>query len=313
MATYSAVTAGEKDADSPINVSLIDKLDQNPLAIAEGASGAPKIQNAAFDDDSINASKLVLASVDQGTLNTGQGEVSTTLLSARLTLPGGEYGFYPNFKGSNASVRVSAELCTEINALTTYTARILLGDSAESGTAYANQRYINASPPHAIDDLDYLDFIFLDLDNNGDVISGWMATDPPWFHNGPTRTSPNATALGGLKRRRARKVPESLRNMKDKKKFVEEFKKLEKEEIPIDFNFKNADIDLIPHPFDENARNIVLIEPSQSGVYSDLCELFCEGESVLEIFHEGYLKIDNTEINTNGSPPGVPMHAIKWK
>lgn len=58
MATYSAVTAGEKDADSPINVSLIDKLDQNPHAIAEGASGAPKIQTAAIQDNAVNNDKL---------------------------------------------------------------------------------------------------------------------------------------------------------------------------------------------------------------------------------------------------------------
>ena len=39
--TYSAVTAGAKDADSPVNVSLIGKLDDNPHAIAEQTAGAP--------------------------------------------------------------------------------------------------------------------------------------------------------------------------------------------------------------------------------------------------------------------------------
>jgi hypothetical protein len=64
MATYSAVTAGQKDADSPINVSLIDKLDQNPHAMFEGASGAPKLQPAAidttleYDFDIVDATKL---------------------------------------------------------------------------------------------------------------------------------------------------------------------------------------------------------------------------------------------------------------
>ena len=48
MATYSAVAAGEKNADSPVNVSLIDKLDQNPEAMIEGATGAPRILEAAF-------------------------------------------------------------------------------------------------------------------------------------------------------------------------------------------------------------------------------------------------------------------------
>lgn len=48
MAVYSAVAGGEKDAESPVDENLIDKLDQNPEAIAEGASGAPRIQTAAM-------------------------------------------------------------------------------------------------------------------------------------------------------------------------------------------------------------------------------------------------------------------------
>ena len=64
MATYSAVSAGEKDADSPINVSLIDKLDQNPHAIAEGATGAPKIQSAALDADVVTGDKVADDAID---------------------------------------------------------------------------------------------------------------------------------------------------------------------------------------------------------------------------------------------------------
>lgn len=91
MATYSAVTAGEKDADSPINVSLIDKLDQNPLAIAEGASGAPKIQNAAFDDNSIAASRLVDDSVGNTQLekNYYSGDFDSDAGGTTSNLPAG--------------------------------------------------------------------------------------------------------------------------------------------------------------------------------------------------------------------------------
>lgn len=316
MATYSAVTAGEKDADSPINVSLIDKLDQNPLAIAEGASGAPKIQNAAFADNSINGSRIVSATIDQGSLNTGSGEVSTTSSSeVNLTLPGGEYGFYPNIRCSGSAVDFRHRIGNKTDALapTSNVCNILMQIVSGGGTAYAVQRYINASPPHAIESVDYRDFIFLLLDSNGDAISGWMATDPPWFHNGPTKTSPNLGPANGLKRRRAKKIPDSLRNLSDKKEFVEKFKALDYEEVEIDTNVKNADMPLMPHPFNGADGNIVIIEPEQSGVYSDLCDLYCDGESVLELIHEGYLEVDNTEINTSGKPPGVPMHRIKWK
>lgn len=49
MATYSAVSASEKDADSPVNVGLLDKLDQNPVAMFEGAAGAPRLKAAALE------------------------------------------------------------------------------------------------------------------------------------------------------------------------------------------------------------------------------------------------------------------------
>ncbi len=48
MTTYSAIAAGEKDAESPIDESLIGKLDNNPHAMFEGASGAPRLQSAAL-------------------------------------------------------------------------------------------------------------------------------------------------------------------------------------------------------------------------------------------------------------------------
>ena len=307
MATYSAVTAGEKDADSPVNVSLIDKLDQNPHAIAEGASGAPKIQAAAIDTGVIN----------QGHLNTGQGEVSTASGIIDATLPGGEYVFYPNVRASASGVYSEyriAEFASPDTVPTSYVANITFGKSTGGGgTAYANQRYINASPPHAIESVDYRDFIFLKLDNNGDVIAGWMATDPPWFHNGPTKTSPNMTNMRDIKRRRRKIIPPELKQLEDKKEFIKRFKELPTVEQGITTEFKNSDIAFLPQPFLRETENIVIIEPSQSGVYNDLCDLFCEGESVLELIHDGYLKVDNTEINTNGRPPGVPMHRIKWK
>lgn len=58
MATYNVISATEKDADSPVTVSLLDKLDQNPLAMFEGASGAPKISNSAISSGSIGQDRV---------------------------------------------------------------------------------------------------------------------------------------------------------------------------------------------------------------------------------------------------------------
>ena len=49
MTTYTAITAGEKDPESPVDVNLIGKLDDNPHAMFEGATGAPRVQTAALE------------------------------------------------------------------------------------------------------------------------------------------------------------------------------------------------------------------------------------------------------------------------
>lgn len=44
MTTYTAIPAGDVDADSPITTGLITKLRDNPIAITEGSAGAPQIK-----------------------------------------------------------------------------------------------------------------------------------------------------------------------------------------------------------------------------------------------------------------------------
>ena len=43
MTTYSTITDGQIDQDSPITQPLLTALRDNPIAIAEGAAGAPSI------------------------------------------------------------------------------------------------------------------------------------------------------------------------------------------------------------------------------------------------------------------------------
>lgn len=48
MADYTTLTETATDPDAPVTSGLIKALRDNPIAIAEGASGAPRIQMAAF-------------------------------------------------------------------------------------------------------------------------------------------------------------------------------------------------------------------------------------------------------------------------
>ena len=49
MTTYTTITNAEIDQDSPITQPLLTALRDNPVAITEGAAGAPKVQAAALD------------------------------------------------------------------------------------------------------------------------------------------------------------------------------------------------------------------------------------------------------------------------
>ncbi len=49
MTTYTPIANGSVDAGSPIDESLVTALRDNPIAISEGASGAPRIATIAAD------------------------------------------------------------------------------------------------------------------------------------------------------------------------------------------------------------------------------------------------------------------------
>lgn len=50
MATYTAITDAETGHKSPLTISLARRLRDNPLAISEGAAGAPRLLPRAFGD-----------------------------------------------------------------------------------------------------------------------------------------------------------------------------------------------------------------------------------------------------------------------
>lgn len=62
MATYRSIASTEVDADSPVTSTLMQALRDNPTAIAEGQSGAPKIaEKSAFANAAAPSSNVVVA------------------------------------------------------------------------------------------------------------------------------------------------------------------------------------------------------------------------------------------------------------
>lgn len=53
MATYRTIAASEIDADSPVTATLMAALEENPAAIAEGATDAPVVASAWHPYDAV--------------------------------------------------------------------------------------------------------------------------------------------------------------------------------------------------------------------------------------------------------------------
>lgn len=49
MTTYTAIPNGDVDQDSPVTQTLVTLLRDNPIAITEGASGAPRVKPVALE------------------------------------------------------------------------------------------------------------------------------------------------------------------------------------------------------------------------------------------------------------------------
>lgn len=59
------------DQDSPITVSLMTALRDNPAAIANGDSGAPRVQTAGIADNAITSAKIAAGAVGNSDIATG--------------------------------------------------------------------------------------------------------------------------------------------------------------------------------------------------------------------------------------------------
>ena len=81
---YDDITTAERDVDSPITVSLIGKMIDNPEHIAAGDTGAPKIQSAALDTGIVTNSKVAANTLTGAKLNlaiTSTGNVTVSSVS----------------------------------------------------------------------------------------------------------------------------------------------------------------------------------------------------------------------------------------
>ena len=131
-------------------------------------------------NNGIVTAMIANANVTQAKLKTSQGSVSVAGPQRNVTLPGGEYGFYPQTKSSRATsgyeVLASIAGADATGPSTAYITNIFLGNEA-GVSSYAQQRYVTSSGE--------VFWIFILRDKiTKDIKAMYQAPDHPCFGNG---------------------------------------------------------------------------------------------------------------------------------
>jgi hypothetical protein len=108
MTDYTTITDTQVDPEAPITSELMTALRDNPIAISEGSSGAPKIQNAAIQDSAVTTSKIANGNVTAPKIPISTVTNSGTLIDAgavTIAYPPSNYIFFPSLTGTNSVLR----------------------------------------------------------------------------------------------------------------------------------------------------------------------------------------------------------------
>ena len=300
------------------------------VAPAAGASGA--LPTATVGHLAVNgvattflrsdgAPAIASAGVGQAQLKTTTGDISVNGASALVTGPGGEYGFWPTVKSSETSLRgyVCSPLSSVDNAGSAITFSLTLTfvqDFVLSAVIIltVRQRYVQASPPYDLGDGDIPLFIFALVDTLGNVLATYIAPEPPWANNGPTNIHPDFIDAQG-RAWQTRKPKADMKALKNPALRDAELARIAiPQTIEVTQALKQADMPLIPHPFQGNdmiGRTVVLLDPV-SALIGTLAELHATGEALGELLHDKHILLDNVPL-ARKSPPGVSAFTAKWK
>jgi len=103
MTTYTTIPNSDIDQDSPVTQPLMTSLRDNPIAITEGASGAPRIVNAAITDGTIQNAKIASSTLGAEKFQTGTTERNWVLARTAGASAGavGTYAFLGHSSDNN--------------------------------------------------------------------------------------------------------------------------------------------------------------------------------------------------------------------
>lgn len=368
--TIDRSASGLKVADAGITDTQL-----NTTGVAAGTYLAANVTvNTKGRVTGISAGSVGLTSVSQGNMNTTTGTVSGTAQNgysvSTVTLPAGQYGFFPQTSVSfvysdTANGFLLAGDTTGYNTSVRPYSYYYGGGGPPVVTVRAQQRYVTSSPPYDMGDGEVAGFLYVLVDGTGKVVSHYFADDPPWAYNGPTYTwadyyDPETKKKYRLKNK-SQDPKQKLRDILEGKPVdvsvdtrdfdsklkealylekVNAFKdvgKVSREELerdfvnniiprvkakilkeqyePITHDIKNADIDLIPHPFGTvpDGHHVILIDCYESKI-RDFMALQNQGaaEDVIEVILD-YLDIQTDFIEGLKCPKGVHHAKLRIK
>ena len=286
---------------SVLTSAKMTQLYTNFSALAEGEQDAPKIKPISLKTGTqINT----FTSLGQGTI----------LNSSYYFLPKVYYRGVVDIKLFCAPARISTTSPDVSLYRTGY--KCEASGMSRSRPIWGLVRYLQASPPY---DLGYGEiplFIFLQVNNQGEILNVSTSQDPPWAE------SPDAQKDfyrdGRHYRRRLKNNQPQLRNAKTSAEMRACLNTIRNpdcwEEVEVNQNLKNANMNTIPHPFlNLDAGDRVLLLDTLSPTGQELAELIQQGElDALQMFSSRYLRIDSQPLDVT-SPQGVLTVRAHWK
>jgi len=278
--------------------------------------------------NSVNQSQINTSAVGQAELKTASTFIQDSVSNGNYyVLPGGSYGFLPEMANSNPGQSESGSWGDNVIPVmltfgTTQLARIhILTSQPGISSAYAYQRYIQASPPYNLGDGEIGLFAFALVNKNNEVVGSWFAPDAPWHNNGETNSQAKYTRNNIPYRIEKAGNIALLNGEFTKKDIITNYKIRDKflllnetiEEFEITQELKQRDMPAIPHPMignDLKGLTVVLLDPAHDETWK-LAEMHNSGINVAECFTGGYIKISNSNLK-RVSPPGVKCCSFKW-
>ena len=351
--TWVEMADSEFDPEAPLTSAKMQGLNNHAKALAQGAAGAPSIVSGALagypwgvsdlENNSVTAPAIAAGAVGQSELASsviGQGELITSTqnysvlvtatsltLQAGVVSSGGAYVLGFSVKHDSSGTVDVIGMMGRKSTSTSYQDYITMMASVASGSFISDilAKYITASPPYSFGAGDIPKFIFLLIDNaTGDVVSTSSSIDPPWAHNGPTNIKPDYMNKARDKFRFVHNTSDTFESVKDnmirRENYLASLRDFRADParngilVPITREYKNADMNLIPHPYvgvQPPDTTVVMLDPLSRTV-QELADISASGESISFPLHHGKFVIGNTHMEMGG-PQGLQIVSARWR